>query len=249
MKAAIHPSEPTTWGDRAAWDRPSLAAVLAIGLSACGGSAHGSAPPPPPQPPGAVEQVLHPRDAIEIGEGGLVVPDDRVFVLTALGMKTTAASTARFYVDGVQEVAVSTFGGVGMTRHVPFALVVRGGSFIDVGATPNAPFRAWGYLAPAEAAPGIAWIAYTPHPRDLVRVDEEGFDVPQGKLFALTAMGATCDCNASMVLRVDGEPRIQFNGDRMNEIPSGFTVPSGSRVVVVDQNGNSARAWGYLADE
>jgi hypothetical protein len=107
-------------------------------------------------------------------------------------------------------------------------------------------------------------ITYQPHPRDYVQIKENTpFTVPPGKLFVLTALGATVGTGSVRLLINPGAGTycgsnefVEFGvpGGSIVPAPLGFTAPAGALLSVVrpsDCTGSTSwgRAWGYLAEQ
>lgn len=92
-----------------------------------------------------------------------------------------------------------------------------------------------------------------PDPRDMVMIREgQPFTVPTGKILVVTALGATSNSFVVSLL-VDGQNEMEAvanlpygNSTTVQQLPTGFTVPSGSIVEVTSGQAIFARAWGYL---
>jgi len=87
-----------------------------------------------------------------------------------------------------------------------------------------------------------------PTPQDMVVLREEDgpYTVPEGKLFVLTAFGATA--TATPLLDVDGVREIKSNY-ALEPLALGFTVEAGAVITMDSQtSGAQSRAWGYLVD-
>jgi hypothetical protein len=106
-------------------------------------------------------------------------------------------------------------------------------------------------------------VGYGPNPRDMVQIQGvTPYVVPPGKVFTLTAIGATASINngCSVHLYVNGSSELTAVGAVTSEtstvksVPAGFTVPGGATITLSGDAGCNLydtwlRAWGYLADQ
>lgn len=120
---------------------------------------------------------------------------------------------------------------------------------------------AMGFTA-SQTALGILRVQYTPHPRDMVQIEEgTPYTVPTGKILVVTAVGTpqllangiTClyaDNNLVTTAAAVGDlTTIHGSMPTMVAMPQGLTLHSGSVVVPQGPFVGSGRAWGYLAAE
>ena len=105
-------------------------------------------------------------------------------------------------------------------------------------------------------------VSYGPNPRDYVQIQGVApYTVPPGKVFVLTALGATASltnmCPVTLSVN-NGADSMSLNAittadtGPMKGVPSGFTVPAGASITLsaVGCNVDSMlRAWGYLAPQ